>query len=730
MTTRADARDFGSDIGRGMQGAAQGVASLGDAMAQVKALQDETVAREHRNAYMEARRKLMYDPETGYMMSEGKNALDGRKGFEDNLKALRKQYAEKLTPAQQQMFMRSTDPLEMDGLQSAIVHNGNQLKRFVDDEAKASADNFQNEALTSYKNPALADKYTAAGLMEIKNRAEKLGWSPEVLDQEQRNYLSTTTKKMALRIASDGTNGPLNAKAYIEKQGDRLSAEDRFELDTKLKPIIEEAEDIRTVGDVMKVRRDGAQAGPPIAGRSLGQAGPTKVRAFLIERTPGKGPSAVDGLDEGFASNLAAMIEDAPPEIRQGLQIMSGYRSVDRQTELYSAAVRKYGSEAAARKWVAKPGGSQHNHGRAADLMYNGVSLGKAPEHVRKWVHANAGNYGLYFPMGHEPWHIEPVGSRVQSKVDGPVSRTVGPSFDEIEERLSAIADPERQGRVRAMIYKQLEGQDKARSFAQKAAKDELWRMWEAGGQTPDQAPVEVRIAAGSEAINSIYEFAEKEAGGRAVTNEQVLYQLQRMEKEDPQSYAQLDLTDYYSQLSRTDRQERVKAQNSILGDYNKAVQEGSIYADAYKQADTALDAVGLTTTGLDADKNRKKREEMSLRLARFQNAMKDSIDDFRGQNDGRVPTYAETQAIINRLLLPVVIKSPGEWFGTNTADAFNFETSMRPDGSTVEINVQYDQIPVDIRNDMIEVMTDELGRKPTNDEIVERYEAYVMGVE
>jgi hypothetical protein len=65
----------------------------------------------------------------------------------------------------------------------------------------------------------------------------------------------------------------------------------------------------------------------------------------------------------------------------------------------------------AARKWVAPPGSSNHNHGEAVDLKY-----GKG---ASEWVHANAEKYGLYFPMGHEPWHVEQIGGRRQQGLHG-----------------------------------------------------------------------------------------------------------------------------------------------------------------------------------------------------------------------------------------------------------------------------------------------------------------------
>lgn len=121
----------------------------------------------------------------------------------------------------------------------------------------------------------------------------------------------------------------------------------------------------------------------------------------------GKDRSHIDGLDPRFSEALARMIAEAPPEVQKQFQIMSGARSNERQAQLYEAAIKKYGSPEAARKWVAPPGKSFHNKGLATDLTYLDPS-------ARKYAHDNAARYNLAFPMGHEPWHIELAGVRGQ----------------------------------------------------------------------------------------------------------------------------------------------------------------------------------------------------------------------------------------------------------------------------------------------------------------------------
>ncbi|MCH4543122.1 M15 family metallopeptidase [Ochrobactrum sp. A-1] len=111
------------------------------------------------------------------------------------------------------------------------------------------------------------------------------------------------------------------------------------------------------------------------------------------------------GMDPRFGSALQQMFSAAPPDIQQQLRVHSGYRSPQRQTELWNQALTKYGSPEAARKWVAPPGRSNHNHGYAADIKY-------LTPIARQWAHENAGRFGLAFPLNNENWHIELAGVR------------------------------------------------------------------------------------------------------------------------------------------------------------------------------------------------------------------------------------------------------------------------------------------------------------------------------
>lgn len=125
--------------------------------------------------------------------------------------------------------------------------------------------------------------------------------------------------------------------------------------------------------------------------------------------------------NENMGSALERFLADAQAA-GHSIQIYSGYRSPERQAQLYADALKKYGSPQAARKWVAPPGRSQHNFGNAADLRYGS-------DEAKAWAHSNASKYGLNFRMPHEPWHIEFAGGSPNAMASAMLNQTT-PSTD------------------------------------------------------------------------------------------------------------------------------------------------------------------------------------------------------------------------------------------------------------------------------------------------------------
>ena len=83
------------------------------------------------------------------------------------------------------------------------------------------------------------------------------------------------------------------------------------------------------------------------------------------------------------------------------LYISSGFRDEQRQAVLFAQAIKKYGSETEAAKWVLPPQFSHHPHGLAIDVNYPGDRAGA------QWLEDNGARFGLCRVYANEWWHFE-----------------------------------------------------------------------------------------------------------------------------------------------------------------------------------------------------------------------------------------------------------------------------------------------------------------------------------
>lgn len=739
---RATPQAFGSDIGAGMQQVGKGLGDLAASVKAVKDLEDETLVRQRRNQYMQERDTLMYDPESGYMNTSGKNAMDQRGVFNDNMRKVREKYANGLTPAQQSLFDKSIETLELDSKRSAMVHNGAELKRFVVSEGNAAAENFRQEALRNVNNPAMADKYLSAAINELREVARKQGVSGEVLDVEERKFLSDSRYNAAMLLAA---KDPLQAQAYHDKYKDQFSVEQSHKFQQDIKTPLLNAKVQQNAARFQGMTRDAPAAGS--GGLSGGErpatgGGPTRAKAFLHSRSAHKDrPGDTTNLDNNFADNLAALMQDAPAEIRDGLGLGSAYRDNETQKRLFANSDGS-GKMVAFPAGAKKPDGSiargsNHLHGRAVDLTYNGMRLDKAPANVREWVHQNAGRYGLHFPMSWEPWHIEPTGTRgstVQPSGGGVSPRTGMPSFDQMESFLSTINDPMEREATRKALIGGMETRVKLFEMQQKEARSQAFNLIETQGMNPFNLPPEISTQIGMEGVSALMTYWEKKQTGEKIeTDPTFRYNLDQYAASDRENFAKEDLTQIFHLLGKEDRERYTKIQTDFATDSQKSLREGAAIKLAIDQSKTALEAVGITMTGTKEED----RTEAARRIAMFNQAITAEVEAFQRMNE-RVPTYAETQQMIMRQLLPVVIRESGErsvwnplktpWSKDWTTErkGFMFESGNRLDNSEVEIAVEYKDIPIQMRSGIAVDLERELGRKPSEAEIVTRYETFM----
>ena len=127
---------------------------------------------------------------------------------------------------------------------------------------------------------------------------------------------------------------------------------------------------------------------------------------------------------EAFAKLRTAALADGVK-----LVPISGFRTVEYQRGLFNRAIKRYGSEARAARWVAPPGYSEHHTGLALDIGDESEpACDTEPCFVKtrasEWLKKNAARFGfeLSFPQNHgavsyEPWHWRFIGDESSRKI-------------------------------------------------------------------------------------------------------------------------------------------------------------------------------------------------------------------------------------------------------------------------------------------------------------------------
>lgn len=725
IDVQANPDDFGAAVGRGLSNVGQGIGNLADAVAAVRSKEAEATTKDALARAADARRDEMYNPETGFMFKEGKNAVDAFPGFEKRIKEIRKEYGKGLTGEAAQMYERASRADVSSTLQTGMIHTGSAKKQWFKDASNSRLDTFQQDAIAAYGNPDEVNKNLRAGVIELRNRAADEGWDADTLKNKALDFVSTTRRNVLMRIANDD---PIEAEKYYNEHKDQFNGQDQYAVETALKEGLVVEKSKREADRIMSGGSSSVQgvAGPRIIGGG-------DLTIDLIRNKEGFRSSPywdVNHFRVGFGSDTITRADGSVVKTRPGMSISraDAERDLNRRVQIQQGEIQK---QIGGETWRSLTPQAQaamtsvaYNYGSLPGSVVSAARSGD-PEQIADAIRS-LGSHNGGVNRDRRNHEADIAAGRAGVAASG------GLSYTSIEDQLSQIKDPDVRDATRRRINSMMEAQSKAQSAQQKQAEMQVFSTVEQGG-TPDDVPLEVRLMAGQASMTSAWNYHEaKIKRGEPETDQTLLYELRKQAATDPNGFSEKNLMEYRDRLDNTAFKELTDKQTSALSDSVKAVQTGSVYADAYKQSEAALEGVGLSTTGTK-DKD---RQEMASRIAKFQNTLHAKIDEFRQANNDRVPNYAETQQMINQLLLPVVIQQEKSmWNPTKTPwsqftgkDAFAFEARYRPDGTRVEVKVDYTDIPIELRTGIARDLENDLGRKPTPDEVVERYEEFVLG--
>ena len=734
---RATPEAFGADVGRGLQGLARGVEVAADVSAQVQAFDDANRAKDADNAYSNWLRERMYG-DGGYMTLEGRNAVDARADFEREAEEKRKEFGKDLTGGAARSYQTASQARLQSTYQQSIVHSAQQRKTWFNQTSSARVDAFANDALENANNPKLINRNIAAGILEIREQGQMHGWDADTLSLKEKEFTSGVHKNIATKLAQ---SDPLAAKQYIDDHAAAFTGADKVNLEKALEaPLIAERAN-RNVADIV--------AGIPPQTYDDDRPGPTRARAErmgLDEPSPSQPPESAAVPARVRANEIASKFVGLNERTDAGaihdfIRRSAGLNVDPRVTPWCAAFVNGVLGASGVEGTGKLNARSFLNFGTATDRPKPGDIVVLSRGDPNGWqghvgffqgfdrngrVRILGGNQGNRVSVqSFDPRQV--LGYRTAGTVTEQTAAlpNYGPAgLADISARLMAIKDPkERKATQEALSsYYTLQKKqiDAQREQVQQRAETALMKN---PGMDVMKMPIEYQQALGASGMTTLMNYQEKlRTHGEPQTDDHVLYDLQTQFASDPEGFADVDLFQYRDKLSNSDWQKVTGWRQDALKDKRKARDTGTNLQAAFSQASTQLEAVGISTTG----KKGTAREDASKQVVKFQNALADEMETFKRNNDNRAPTQVEVQSMINKLLLPVVIKTPG-WLWDSSTKGLAFQAADRADNSTVEVAVDYGDIPIDLRRGIAVDLETELGRKPSQDEIVKRYEDFVL---
>lgn len=669
-------------VGDALDRAGRSAAALGDLILDREA----TAAAKERDAQVADQfRKLLYDPETGYLNMDGGNAVAARERTISELEKLKASASEGLNRAAATKLEASIDGRFERAVLAVDSHASGARKVWIEGASNARIQSAYQDGLV---DPTQMSASMAIIEGELQGKAAREGWAPEKLAAETAAAKSKLMTDQVLRIAA---NDPIAAMEFMRANESAMVQSDVAAIEAKLTPEVK--------GAIGREKGRAAAGGVPIYDHqttieyAMGPARPNKPDAVITSLI---GRTAEDILGPGAKVVVTSGKED------EGKQ----------------------------------HGSNRHGTGHAADVEFfrpDGTKvLATDPEAVliAKQAAKN-GALGIGFGaeyMGGDHFHIDIVepgsgqantwasgGVAIRDEIVGLIGQRKARGNEGLQGILDIVDPVEREAALAEYDLRTsvAAGERKA---AKEAASQAAFAHIEGGGLV-DDLPLDVRTAIGAEAMSSLRTYQSKLLSGVPVeTDDQAYYNLQKMRAENPNGFRELDLMTYRHLLSDQDWQAMVDAQTKPASDIS-AMAASTLMETASRH----MKAAGLDPNAKDGDG--------AARVAALQTRLLHWQDNYIKAN-GKAPEQVELDKYVNQQLVPVVIDAPG-WGAPQDFKGAAFELKTGGDPmvqgdelspqilrqSTLTINGK--DVSVDMMTEFATGFEQTFGYAPTAEELI-----------
>lgn len=671
----------------GMGQIAQGLGNVGQMFDQFQADIDEANAKRADTEYADRVRKTLYEDQTGYLYSQGGDALQRR---EQAAQTLQKDYDDilgALTPNQRKMAQAAMESRRQSSLTNVDRHVGAERITYLNDAGDARIRSAVDDAIL---DPGNLDRSLSITRNEVREKGARLGWAPEVVKAAEDEAVGQMHAGIVTRLANVD---PEQALGYLNANRGSMSAQAVAQLEG---PLVADAK-----------RRKGREMG-----RALVQGGDV-APAMQVARD-------VIGMNETEQAEALTQY------------LRSGGASIDPRKTAWCAAF--------VNATLAKAGNGGTGSNMARSFLEWGTAV-KEPQvgdvvvlERGKPPFGHVGFFAGFAPDG----SVQILGGNQGGSAHGggavkvssyPASKVLGyrrapeggaptgggsPEVSSVSSvrQILAIDDPD----VRASAlqeYSLWTGQIEAeQKTEQSAAQQSAFAQIVAGGDVND-LPLADKVALGQSGLSSLISFQAQVRGKQVIeTDPELFVELTQQAATDPEAFAARDPLEWLGKLSQDDWKSMTKKQADAMAgaDPQRSVTVSTIDTVS---ADV-LTAAGIKT-GAKASKND------AAKQAKFQEGLLRWAQDFQADNGGKQPTHLQIREQANAMLMQVVIDPPG-MFNEQSGPAFtlDFEGVTPADVRDGSLTVNGKDVPPEAVEAFVTAFEAALGRAPTPAEVVE----------